>query len=344
MKDRFHQVETLRQLNERGWLGPLLSLNRSATGFLRTAFIGIGLHSGLLPALGPRPMTASELAKHLDISPAMTGQFDEWLDAGVQLGILGKRGGRYRIRSREVRGLLRPQMAPVAAFYEELVYVELPVLQRTPDLLRAGELFELSDANPEVVARASRLAEPYIASALLTAIEPEGPFRLLEVGCGTGAHIRAAARLNPELTAVGIDLAAEVAELARTNIAEAGLAERVEIIAGDIRDLEPAGDFDLVTLHQNIYYFDEDERVDLLRRLAGKLAVGGLLLITTLVRESGPASAALNLWGAMTKGASRLPLADELVADLSVAGYLDVQAHSLDGLGLYYAVSGRHGY
>ena len=280
MKDRFHQVETLRQLNERGWLGPLLSLNRSATGFLRTAFIGIGLHSGLLPTLGPRPMTASELAKHLDISPAMTGQFDEWLDAGVQLGILGKRGGRYRIRSREVRGLLRPQMAPVAAFYEELVYVELPVLQRTPDLLRAGELFELSDANPEVVARASRLAEPYIASALLTAIEPEGPFRLLEVGCGTGAHIRAAARLNPELTAVGIDLAAEVAELARTNIAEAGLADRVEIEVGDALERAAAGDFDLVTLHQNIYYFAEDARVDVsgVELLTGT-AVAGTLMV-----------------------------------------------------------------
>lgn len=344
MQDRFYQVETLRQLNKRGWLAPLLTLNRSATSFLRTSFIAIALRSGLLTALGARQLSSSDLAARLGVHPTAMAGFEEWLGLGVQLGVLKRSNGGYRIRSREARNLLRPQLAPVAAFYEELLYVDLPVLQQAPDRLRSGELFEIADADPETVARASRLGEPYVASALLAAIDPTRPLRLLEIGCGTGAHIRAAAALNPNLTAVGVELQAEVADLARANIAAAGLAGRVEIIVADALELQPRAEFDLVTLHQNIYYFPPDARVDVLRRLGGQLAPDGQLLITTIVRDSGPVSAPLNLWGALTKGASRLPLPDELVADLSAAGYLDVQAHALDGFGLYYAVTGRPSY
>lgn len=273
----------------------------------------------------------------------MAGQLVEWLSAGVQLGVLGERNGRYRIRSREVRRLLRPGLAPIAAFYEEMVYVELPVLLRTPPSLRSGELFEVADADPAVVARASRLSEPFISSALLAVVELTGPCRVLEVGCGTGGNILAAAALNPDLTVVGIDLDADVADLARANIAEAGLSGRVEIEVGDALERPAMADFDLVTLHQNIYYFAEEARVDVLGRLAGQLKPGGQLLVTTMVRDSGPLSAALSLWGAMTKGASRLPLPDELASDLAVAGYRDVRVIALDGFGQFYAVVGRQG-
>ncbi len=343
MQDRFHQVETLKQLTKRGWLAPLLNLNRAGTVFLRTSYIGICMHTGLFDALKQRPMRADELAGPLGIDPQMADQLVEWLSAGVQLGVLGERNGRYRIRSREVRRLLRPGLAPIAAFYEELVYVELPVLLDTPRSLRSGKLFEVADADPAVVARASRLSEPFISSALLSVVEPTGPCRVLEIGCGTGGNILAAAALNPDLTVVGIDLDADVANLAKANIAEAGLASRVEIEVGDALERPAQADFDLVTLHQNIYYFAEDARVDVLGKLARHLKPGGQLLVTTMVRESGPLSGALNLWGAMTKGASRLPLPDELAADLKVAGYRDVRVIALDGFGQFYAFVGRQG-
>lgn len=341
MRDRKFLLATLRGLASRGWLGPMVALERSSNSFLRTSYIGIALNSGLLAALGHRWMNATALAGQLGIDLQMRDEFVEWLRAGVQLGVLAERGGRYRIRRRDVRALLRPQLAPIAAFYEELVYIDLPVLQQTPDRLASGALFEIADANPAIVARASRLGEPFIASALLAVIIPGAPQRLLEIGCGTGVHIQAAAELNPQLTAVGIDLSSDVAALARTNLAAAGLADRVEIEVGDALDRPAAGEFDLVTMHQNIYYFTESGRVDILRRLGGQLRAGGQLLVTTLVRDAGPSAAALNLWGAMTKGASRLPLAKELAADFEAAGYQDVRVLALDGLGLYSAVVGR---
>ncbi len=46
------------------------------------------------------------------------------------------------------------------------------------------------------------------------------PIRLLEVGCGSGAHIRTAAHLNPRLTAVGLELQEPAADRrARTGAA-----------------------------------------------------------------------------------------------------------------------------
>jgi chemotaxis methyl-accepting protein methylase len=54
------------------------------------------------------------------------------------------------------------------------------------------------------------------------------------------------------------------------------LAARIDVRHADIRTVAlPAASFDLALLSQNIYYFAEDERTGLLRRLHELLAPGG---------------------------------------------------------------------
>lgn len=60
--------------------------------------------------------------------------------------------------------------------------------------------------------------------------------RVLDVGCGWGAFVIHAAREHG-VRAVGITLSAPQAELARARVAQAGLADRVEIRVADYRDL-----------------------------------------------------------------------------------------------------------
>lgn len=62
-----------------------------------------------------------------------------------------------------------------------------------------------------------------------------------------------------------------------------------------------------LTMHQNIYYFREQEQTALFEHLSGFLAPGGTLLVTTAVRTGQLSSATLDLWGAMSEGTSRLP-------------------------------------
>ena len=60
--------------------------------------------------------------------------------------------------------------------------------------------------------------------------------RVLDVGCGWGAFALYAAREHG-VEVLGVTLSREQAELARARVADAGLAERVEIRVADYRDL-----------------------------------------------------------------------------------------------------------
>lgn len=68
--------------------------------------------------------------------------------------------------------------------------------------------------------------------------------RLLDVGCGWGSLVIHAARVHPEVTAVGVTLSRRQVELARRRVAAAGLEDRVEIRLADYREL--AETFDAV--------------------------------------------------------------------------------------------------
>jgi len=102
-------------------------------------------------------------------------------------------------------------------------------------------------------------------------------------------------------------------------------------------------DFDLVTLHQNIYYFPVESRTPLLAHLAGFLRPGGRLLITSICRGGGVATAGLDLWGAMTDGAGRLPDPHELGAQLAAAGYHAIRSIKITPDGMYWAFVATNG-
>jgi hypothetical protein len=82
-------------------------------------------------------------------------------------------------------------------------------------------------------------------------------------------------------------------------------------------------------LYNNIYYFPVEERVGLLERIASFLKPGGFLLLTTCCQGGSLGTEALNLWGAATFGAGRLPARQELVDQLRQSGYSKVKTKNL---------------
>ncbi|GAA1390132.1 class I SAM-dependent methyltransferase [Luteococcus peritonei] len=330
----------LKDLARRGWMPGIMDFGRLVPSYFRVAFLGAGLRGGILQQLDRRPATVAELVGELGMDPELSDGLASWLDLGVTLGELRCEDGRYALRSRRARSLVRPGNDPLAAMYEKMAELDHRLVAETPQRLREGRRFELGDADAEIVARSSRLGEPWLAEAVRRLVPAQGPVRLLEVGCGSGAHIRTACRHNPALTALGLELQEPAAELARRNLADWGLGDRAQVETGDVRDRTPDGSFDVVTLHQNVYYFPEREQAEVLRHLAGFLAPGGRLVATTVVRGTGIATCGLDLWGAMTRGAARLPLVDELTARLQQAGLEQVQAIPLGADGMYHAFTG----
>jgi cyclopropane fatty-acyl-phospholipid synthase-like methyltransferase len=152
---------------------------------------------------------------------------------------------------------------------------------------------------------------------------------VLEIGCGSGIYLRYAAIRNPTLTALGVELQPAVATEARRNIREWGLESRVTIEEGDIRAMAPRERFDIATLYNNIYYFPVEERIALLKHVRTFLNQGGFLLLITACRGGSLGVEALNLWGAATRGAGRLPDEQELVRQLQQAGFSRINTMNL---------------
>jgi cyclopropane fatty-acyl-phospholipid synthase-like methyltransferase len=149
--------------------------------------------------------------------------------------------------------------------------------------------------------------------------------------------LRYAAQRNPQLTGVGIELQKDVAEHARRNVEEWHLGHRIVIEVADVRDKGPTPEFDLVTLHNNVYYFPTEEREKLFKHLMGFLKSDGVLLLTTGCQGGSYGLELLNLWASVTQGCGPLPTRDELTSQLTTAGFASVTARSLIPGDAYYS-------
>lgn len=114
-----------------------------------------------------------------------------------------------------------------------------------------------------------------------------GDERLLDVGCGTGAVLLLAAERLDLGRATGVDRwraqhqPGDSESMARENAVAEGVSERVELVAGDLRDL-PFGDeaFDVVVSSQAVHKIPETEGRDKAVSEAYRvLRPGGLMLI-----------------------------------------------------------------
>ncbi|MDQ4070131.1 MAG: cyclopropane-fatty-acyl-phospholipid synthase family protein [Actinomycetota bacterium] len=100
--------------------------------------------------------------------------------------------------------------------------------------------------------------------------------RLLDVGCGWGSMaMHAAARHGA--TAVGITISPEQADLARRRLADAGLAEQVEIRLQDYREL-PMEEFDAISSIGMFEHVGRARQSEYFSKLRTLLRPGGRLL------------------------------------------------------------------
>jgi SAM-dependent methyltransferase len=327
-------LRTAFSLVRSGQLVSLFWVALGARAHYRLAFIAGGLSSGLFQKLVSGPVPMQRLADNLGLKPCMHDGLRAWLEFGVGLGELRSGPGGYTLRRRRTKALLKPGNDAVAAILQEAAmlagsFVSQGPLRFTSANANSRKQFTLTDQNGLLTARTSRFSESFICEALEPMIPECGAFSLFEIGCGAAAYIRYAAERNPTLTALGLELQPDVAAVAVANILKWNLGGRVTIEEGDImrRKAEPV--YELATLHQNIYYFPVDRRVDLLRHVQGFLKSGGRLLLTTCCQGGAAGARLLDFWASMTEGCGRLPSTAEMVAQLEEGGFCDIALESL---------------
>lgn len=311
-----------------GRLSALVGASAELKSFYKLTYLAAAGEAGLLNRLASGPATLDSLVEFYGACGRGREALEAWLQMGVRLRLLslGPRGYALRALAKK---LVRPENDPVLAMVEEVVRLHHKLITETIPKLRAGELWSLSDQDGELIARSSRVLEAFQAEIIRSTFPSRGTPRLLEIGCGSGVYLRYAAERNPSLTALGVELQSTVAEMARKNLRSWGLDSRLKVETGDIREKKPDVPFDIATLYNNIYYFPVEERVALLDHIGSFLRPGGFLLLTTCCQGGSVATEALNLWGAATSGAGRLPAEDELVSQLCEAGYSSVKTKNL---------------
>lgn len=322
-------IRTLGRAVKDRQLRALMSVSRYFLApVYRSAFLTGATSSGLLRELAERPADLETLARRLDI------QDDErrlrvWLDIGVKLGDLTLRGGRYGIGSRYARLLADSENDSVVGALEELTRFHFTVLRDAPEMLRTKRRFSLGDQDGPIIARASMVVRSLVAEAIERTLDPRAQLRLLEIGCGSGIHVRHAATYNPHLSAVAVDFQPDVAKLAAANLEQWGLSDRIEVRQGDAFEIDLDETFDFVTMHQNIYYFPVDKRVETLRKVRDLVAPGGRFLLTSACQGGSSSLAVLNMWLEYADFCGPLPEEHETVEQMKKAGFTEVRAFKI---------------
>lgn len=73
---------------------------------------------------------------------------------------------------------------------------------------------------------------------LIAGLQPPSRGHVLEIGCGTGRNLIAAARAYPRAQFYGVDISVSMLATARTNIERAGLSHRIRLAQGDAADFD----------------------------------------------------------------------------------------------------------
>lgn len=219
------------------------------------------------------------------------------LNALTALGALEKREGRFQCTSESMA------LGPARAGLMHTVHL-WETWSTLTDCVKAGTTMH----RPGVEGHQEAWTEAFIAAMharaqrsaaqvvqAVQAVQAVNPQRMLDVGGGPGTFSIAFAQAHPELRVEVLDLG-PVVPMARRNIREAGLSDRVTVREGDLRTDALGEAYDLILVSAICHMLDEGENRDLLRRCACALASGGQLVIRDFILDpdrAGPPAAAL---------------------------------------------------
>ena len=303
-------------------------------GFAYSQVLRAFVEGGTFDILQDGPISAAEVAARMDLSEA------------AALTLL--RAGRALMLSEEAgpdRWMLGEQGAVFAANpgvqamvrHHRLLYADLedPIGllrrdRREPTALSrfwtyAGALHGAGERGAQTAEYSQLMAasQHFVADEVLASVSFRGVSRLLDVGGGHGAFLRAVGSAWPHLQLGLFDLP-EVVETGGPILAEAVGAPRVTAHPGNFfKDSIPQG-YDMVSLVRILHDHDDEPAQGLLANIRASLAPGARLLIAEPMARipgtepMGEAFFGLYLW-AMGSGRARSPA--EIIAMARKAGF-----------------------
>jgi hypothetical protein len=327
----------------------LADLRQMLTAFMTSKTLMSGAELGVFDTLAPGPLTPPELAARLGLPASSLGRL---LVALASLGLLRKEGDAYANAAVADEHLVRGRTGYIGGSFHHVGHDLYPLWNHLNDAVRensarwhqafgrdTGEDPFASIYRDETALRgfmsALAAATTPVARALCDAFD-FGPYRrLLDVGGALGAMTATVVQAHPHLRGITFDLPA-VRPLAAEYLAQAGLADRVQVAAGDMfAGPLPAG-ADVITLSIILHDWDDERALRILTQCHAALPSGGaVLVLEQLLNDdgTGPQFAALgSLNMLVATGGGRERSAREYAALLTQTGFVRPEVRRL-GLG-----------
>lgn len=256
-------------------------------GFNAMHLIDLGVRLGLFKAFADAPdATAAQIAARLELHAPYV---DVWCTTAYGFGLLdGTEDRRFRLAPHMNEILANPAHPRYLGGY-----VRLGTQFATEDYRLALEAFRSGAAAPfqgrshdfaHAVAQAISGVNVMVARKILPGLAGVGEGlhsggALLEVGCGTGNLLLQIARAFPKARCTGVEIDPTGIAAAREAMHGAGLAERVEILQGDVATAVTENAFDVVVMVEVLHEIAPQIRPAVMKGCARALRAGGCLVI-----------------------------------------------------------------
>lgn len=313
--------------------GPMLDV----LGALACRAVSVALELGVFGALSGGPLTAAEIARQIEADERGATLLLEALEA---LGYVDKQDDRYANTAMTVKWMLRGSPASFVgslSFFEGLLdrwrYLDESIRRGEPPML----VWEWFDQHPggwrnyqaALLGMARMVADEVVARVKL----PPTARRLLDVGGGHGLYSIKFCRRHPQLSATVFDWP-QALEVAQETIAAEDMDGRVTVQEGDFWTDDLGSGYDVALLFNIIHMYLPDQNTELLRKVAGALNAGGLIVIMDQIagKVSGPTAKAvarlqgLNLFNEVN---GQTYATDEIAGWLMAAGFTNPRGISL---------------
>lgn len=309
----------------------LLRANPQIQSIYRLSFLAAAEQARILDGLRGSGLTVQQVCTAMG-EGTDRAVAQAWLDFGESVGQVRLTNGVYHLRGNLAKALSDETTGTALAALAEAALYHHQAVVSAPGIAVGETRLSLGDQDGRIIARSTRILEPLVRAVVREVVTPGRSQQLLEVGAGSGTYARYAAELNPRMTGLCIDMQEDVVVQLRRNVEDWGLTCRLAVRCSDLRTLQEQPRFDLVTLHNNIYYAAPHEQAQLVERCRDLLAPGGRLVMTSTVQSSSPVSAALNLWFLCSDFGSALPTEQLMTSLCQDAGFASVRVrHPLPG-------------
>lgn len=320
---------------------PILDL---ITAFRSSAVLFSAVSLGVFDRLASGPADAPTLARFLGAHPDALARL---LDACVGHGLLTRTADAYANTPAADAFLTRASPRRLTGYITYSDRVLWPMWGRLADAVREGtnrwkqahgldgplfaNFFHNEDDKREFLLGMhgfGLLSSP----AVIDAVDLRGFTHLVDLGGATGHLAVAACRAYPELRATVFDLPAAVPLAHEMIAAEADVAGRITVAAGDffVDELPPA---DLYAVGRILHDWGEDRIHRLLTRIHAALPPHGALLIAEkLIADdrAGPRWAQLQSLNMLVCAEGKERTFGEYVELLKAAGFAEVAGHRTD--------------